>query len=43
MVGVSIDMVALGIEEHLTRDAMRKDLIDSVTETLRPMRETFGL
>jgi hypothetical protein len=42
VVGVSIDMVALGIEENLTRDAMRKDLIDSVTETLRPMRETFG-
>jgi hypothetical protein len=42
VVSISIDMVALGIEENLTRDAMRKDLIDSVTETLRPMRETFG-
>ena len=42
VVGIAIDMAALAIEEGLTREAMRKDLIDSVTETLRPMRETFG-
>lgn len=42
VVGVAIDIAALGIEEGLTRDAMKKDLLDSVAETLRPMRETFG-
>ena len=42
VVGLAIDMAALAIEEGLTREAMRRDLIDSVTETLRPMRETFG-
>lgn len=41
-VGVGIDIAALAIEEGLTRDSMRKDLIDSVTETLRPMRDTFA-
>lgn len=41
-VGIAIDMTALAIEEGLTRDGMRKELIDSVTETLKPMRETFG-
>lgn len=42
VVGVAIDMTALAIEENLTRDGMRRDLIDSVTETLKPMRETFS-
>jgi hypothetical protein len=42
LVAISIDTAALAIEEGLTREAMRKDLIDSVSETLRPMRETFG-
>jgi hypothetical protein len=42
VVGVVIDMTALAIEEGLTREAMRKDLIDSVTESLRPMRDSFG-
>ena len=37
-----IDLTALAIEEGLTRDSMRKDLIDSATETLKPMRVTFG-
>lgn len=41
-VGVGIDIAALAIEEGLTRDSMRKDLIDSVTETLQPMRDTFA-
>lgn len=41
-VGVGIDITALAIEEGLTRDAMRKDLIESVTETLQPIRGTFG-
>lgn len=41
-VGVGIDIAALAIEEGLTRDSMRKDLIDSVTETLQPMRNTFA-
>jgi phage tail tape-measure protein len=42
VVGIAIDMAALAIDEGLTREAMRKDLVDSVAETLRPMRETFG-
>jgi|GEM_PF-1438394 len=41
-VGVGIDIAALAVEEGLTRDSMRRDLIDSVTETLRPMRDTFA-
>lgn len=41
-VGVGIDLAALAIEEGLTRDSMRKDLIESVTETLQPMRDTFA-
>ena len=41
-VGVGIDIAALNIEEKLTRESMRKDLIDSVTETLQPMRVTFA-
>jgi phage-related tail protein len=41
-VSVGIDIAALAIEEGLTRDSMRKDLIDAVTETLKPMRETFA-
>jgi hypothetical protein len=41
-VGVGIDIAALAIEEGLTRDSMRKDLIESVTETLQPMRDTFA-
>lgn len=41
-VGVGIDIAALSIEEGLTRDSMRKDLVDAVTETLQPMRTTFG-
>ena len=41
-VGVAIDIAALAIEEGLTRDSMRKDLIDSVTQTLQPMRDTFA-
>ena len=41
-VGVGIDIAALAIEEGLTRDSMRKDLIESVTETLQPMRGTFA-
>lgn len=41
-VGVGIDIAALAIEEGLTRDSMRKDLIDSVTETLQPMRDAFA-
>lgn len=41
-VGVGIDIAALAVEEGLTRDSMRKDLIDSVTETLQPMRDTFA-
>jgi hypothetical protein len=42
VVGVAIDMAALAIEEGLTRENMRKDLIESVTETLMPIRETFS-
>ena len=41
-VGVGIDFAALAVEEGLTRDAMRSDLIASVTETLQPMRHTLG-
>lgn len=41
-VTVGIDIAALAAEEKLTRDSMRKDLIDSVTESLQPMRDTFG-
>ncbi|MBY0409081.1 MAG: hypothetical protein K2Q97_02895 [Burkholderiaceae bacterium] len=41
-IGIGMDITALAIEEGLTRAAMRKDLIESVTETLQPMRDTFG-
>jgi uncharacterized protein YcfJ len=41
-VGVGIDIAALALEEGLTRDSMRKDLIESVTETLQPMRDMFA-
>jgi len=41
-VGVGIDIAALAIEEGLTRDSMRKDLVESVTETLQPMRDMFA-
>lgn len=41
-IGVGMDITALAIEEGLTRAAMRKDLIESVTETLQPMRDTLG-
>ena len=42
VVSAGIDIAALAIEEGLTRDSMRRDLIDSVTETLRPMRDMFA-
>lgn len=40
-IGAAVDMAALALEEKLTRDAMRSDLMDAVRETLRPARELF--
>lgn len=40
-IGAAVDMAALALEEKLTRDDMRRELMDAVRETLRPARELF--
>lgn len=40
-VGVGIDLVALMAEEGLTRDDMRKQLLNAVSESLQPYRDSL--
>ncbi|MCX7275418.1 MAG: hypothetical protein NTV19_20245 [Burkholderiales bacterium] len=42
LTSVTVDMAMLMLEEKVTRDDMRKDLINSVVESLQPYRETFN-
>ncbi len=40
-VGAGVDIAMLAVEESLTRDDMRRDLLASVDESLAPLREAF--
>lgn len=40
-IGAAVDVAALALEEKLTREDMRRDLMDAVKESLRPARDLF--
>lgn len=40
-VGASVDIAMLALEERLTRDDMRRDLLAAVDESLAPLRAAF--
>lgn len=41
-VSVAVDFGALALEEHFDRPTARAELLESVTQTLAPMRQAFG-
>jgi hypothetical protein len=41
-IGTGIDLAMLAAEERLTRADMRRELLEAVTESLAPYRETFA-